>query len=67
MSETNHFEVVLSGIRVLKQDVAELTVALETIRGDIRGYLNGEWDGNAEGWKALADRADAALATVKGE
>jgi len=44
------------------QALPDLLAALETIRGDIRGYFSGEWDGNAEGWEALADCAEAALA-----
>jgi hypothetical protein len=32
--------------------------------GDIKGYLNGDWDGNWEGWQATADNLEVALEGV---
>jgi hypothetical protein len=41
--------------------VGELISAIRQVRGDIDGYLEGDWDGNHDGWQALSDRLSTAL------
>ena len=35
--------------------------AVRTAIGTIQDYLNGDWDGNTEGWQAVVDRLQSAL------
>ena len=45
----------------------DLLETLEVIRSDIGGYFDGDWDGNDEGWQALANRAQKAIAKATKE
>lgn len=45
----------------------ELLAACEAAKANILSYLNGEWDGNIEGWEAVMERCNAAIARAKGE
>ena len=40
--------------------------AARGVAGDIEGYLVGDWDGNSDGWRALANRLRAAIAKAEG-
>lgn len=45
----------------LQADVTELRSALRLIASDIDGFVNGDWDGNRQGWEALSRRAQTAI------
>ena len=42
-----------------------LLAAAERVRTDIIGFLHEEWDGNDEGWIALTNALDAAIAEAQ--
>ena len=47
---------VLSIYGELVMKMSDSEIACLEVANDIQGYLDGEWDGNEEGWKALISR-----------
>lgn len=45
----------------------DLLAACEAARRNILDYLNGEWDGNVEGWEAVMARCNAAIRKAQGQ
>ena len=44
-----------------EKDATDRAVAMRQAADSIREYLSGTWDGNREGWEAIADRLEESL------